>query len=106
RTWGRKAAFPTTVIIDANPFDYGINTVTCLFCLGKPLQQYNTCTVTENSTLGIGIERAAMPVITEHRTFLIDMSTVNRRFDRHATRQCHVALPVVKPVHSLGNSKQ
>ncbi len=101
----RKTSFAAPIVIYPNPFYNGINRVAIALGGFPAFQQHNAGPIAENGTLGISIKRPAMPIPTQHGSFLIQVATVDGRCDAGPTRQRNLALPAPDALNGLSNSQ-
>src|SRR5690606_34486879 len=105
-TWRGKTALIGTVVIDTYPQNLRIYCITVFYRFLELLENYHASAIAKQRSRGIGIKRLALGIRTENRSFLIQMSAVDRRSNRTSPGQGYFTLPCPNILDCLGNGQK
>ena len=105
-TGRRVTNFRRTVVVRSKTSNHGIDLVAIAHGVFQALQQYDGNTASENGSLRVGAERAAVAVRRNHAAVLIIRAAFLGKGDRTAAGERHIALVGEQRLASLGDGHQ
>ena len=94
------------VVVDRPAAHHGVHPVAVGQRVGQALEHHHRETVTADTAVGTGVERAAMAVARADTTLLVDITGDHRYTNRHAPGQCHIAAAGGQALAGLGQRHQ